>query len=585
MSSRLRSLNSTKISFFAFQDIITSVSGILILVTLILATELDRPSSRTTHDADPELERQLSDTLRQQAKVDARSQNLQALLAAAETAPVTEKLESDITRLRGQLDEERKKHASLAEQLAASQTAGEARDRALGLTDLKAQIQHVLGEADSLARQEAAVRKEMATLGDRVTSVQSKLLKLGQREGKLWLIPDKTSTTKEPILAVVSATGAKVEQFDHPDQTRDFAKSRAGTDFRSYLAQTKPLDQYVVFLVRPSGIALFDSLVKMARENGFEVGFDALEEDKDVYFSTPPILDETTPPSRRTASEYQPGSGGYSDPKGGAGEVWASGSGSGKRHDKASDADAARRNQGDSASASKGTGKQPGTATARAAPLPAANDRSLWQRFVEWIGFSGGKGEVALGGGTGGSGGGAGRGRRSGSQPGSSGQDAPSSQGDVADDRSRGSARGGSAVPSGPSPTQTGSAKYGRGGTGGGTGTAAMYHGGAAKGTGSGPESGAGSGAGDGTGAGSGAGGGSSSSEVKSSGSGSGEAQGNGATTAKRAAATEGKAETNSPAFTAPKKQTPPPAAQPPPPQPPKPKSWWQRLLEWIGLR
>ena len=34
MSSRLRSLNSTKISFFAFQDIITSVSGILILVTL-----------------------------------------------------------------------------------------------------------------------------------------------------------------------------------------------------------------------------------------------------------------------------------------------------------------------------------------------------------------------------------------------------------------------------------------------------------------------------------------------------------------------------------------------------------------------
>jgi hypothetical protein len=43
------------------------------------------------------------------------------------------------------------------------------------------------------------------TLGDRVTSVQSKLLKLGQREGKLWLITDKTSTTKEPILAVVTA--------------------------------------------------------------------------------------------------------------------------------------------------------------------------------------------------------------------------------------------------------------------------------------------------------------------------------------------------------------------------------------------
>ena len=54
--------------------------------------------------------------------------------------------------------------------------------------------------------------------------------------------------------------------------------------------------------------------MKLAREKGFEVGFDALEEDKDVYYSTPPIIDETTPTQSRTAP-WEPGGGGYLIPE------------------------------------------------------------------------------------------------------------------------------------------------------------------------------------------------------------------------------------------------------------------------------
>lgn len=291
MSSRLRSLNSTKISFFAFQDIITCVSGILILITLILATDLDQPNNRTKEDANPALERKLSETLRRQAEVDTQNRNLQGLLAAAETAPATEKLEFDITRLRSQLAEETKRHASVAEQLTASQPAIEARDRHLGLTDLKAQIQQGIHEAEALARQEVKLRAETTSLEQRIASIQSKLLKLREREGKLWLIPDKSATTKEPILTTVSESGARVERFDHPDQAKEFSKSNARTEFDSYLGEVKPLDQYVLFLVRPSGIALFERLVKLAREKGFEVGFDALEEDREIHFTTPPPVD------------------------------------------------------------------------------------------------------------------------------------------------------------------------------------------------------------------------------------------------------------------------------------------------------
>lgn len=297
MSSRLRSLDS-KISFFAFADIITAVSGVLIFVALLLATDLGQPTDHHSQDANSEMEQRLQETLSQQAEVDAQNQRLQGLLSAAETAPAAEKLETDITRLRTQLAEEKKKHTSVAEQLTASQSAIEARDRTLGLTDLKAQIQRVVQEVESLARQEARVREEMAGLEQRVASVQSKLLKLKEREGKLWLIPDKSSTTKEPILATISGSGAKVERFDHPDQAKEFSKSSASTGFNSYLGKAKPLDQYIVFLVKPSGIELFERLVKLAREKGFEVGFDALEEDREIHFTTPPPLDEAPVPNK-----------------------------------------------------------------------------------------------------------------------------------------------------------------------------------------------------------------------------------------------------------------------------------------------
>ena len=415
MSSRLRSLNSTKISFFAFQDIITSVSGILILVTLLLATELDRRSS-DLHEANPELERRLAKALHDQRDVEAQNADLRAVLTAAETAPPAEKLESDITRLREQLVEERKKYSSIAEQLASSQSAIETRDRTLGLTDLKGQIERVVQEAGDLKREDGKVRETMVDLERRVASVEAKLLNLRQREGKLWLIPDKSSTTKEPILTTVSQKGVKAERFDHPDQAREFDKSGARAEFSSYLNGFKPVDQYVVFLVRPSGIELFERLVKAARDKGFEVGFDALEEDKDVFFSTPPIVDETVPTERRARPSE---TGGYANTTSGKdGEI--SGSVSASTADGGGNATATSpsgttekgtggsnswagggssvgssnaatnqvgKDQTDASKASTAQKNSPPAPSTKTAPSSPQKGKSLWQRFLEWIGL------------------------------------------------------------------------------------------------------------------------------------------------------------------------------------------------------
>jgi hypothetical protein len=255
-----------------------------------------------------------------QADVDAQNQRLQELLTTAETAPDPDKLQADIKRLRSQLSEEQKKQVALTDQMAESQDAIAKRDAVLGLTDLKVKVAREDQETKTIASQDAKVREEMVALEQHLAGVQSKLLILRQREGKLWLIPDKGSTTKEPILATVSASSLKIERFDRPDQTKDFSDSSARSEFDTYLDGVKSVDQYIVFLVRPSGIGLFEDLVKSARDKNIEVGFDALEENKDIYYSTPPVIDETVPGLPGEAS-YAPGSGGYSDPRGGAGDV------------------------------------------------------------------------------------------------------------------------------------------------------------------------------------------------------------------------------------------------------------------------
>src|SRR6185436_19625503 len=102
MSSRLRSLDS-KISFFAFADIITAVSGVLIFVALLLATDLGQPTDSHSKNAKPEIESQLREILSQQVEVDARNQNLQQLLATADTSPNLEKLQIDIAKLHSQI--------------------------------------------------------------------------------------------------------------------------------------------------------------------------------------------------------------------------------------------------------------------------------------------------------------------------------------------------------------------------------------------------------------------------------------------------------------------------------------------------
>jgi hypothetical protein len=132
------------------------------------------------------------------------------------------------------------------------------------------------------------------SLERRVPHKESRLLKFRQMDGQTWLMPDRRTTAKEPILITVAGTGVTIERFDHPDESKHADKTDADSAVKACLSRANPLNEYVVFLVRPTGIALFQDLVKSASEMGFEVDFDALGENSEIRFATFPLVGETT---------------------------------------------------------------------------------------------------------------------------------------------------------------------------------------------------------------------------------------------------------------------------------------------------
>src|SRR6266498_2370110 len=135
MASKLRTGLGTKISFFAFQDIITSVTGILILVTLILTLYLNEPPPVT--DTERQLKQTLTATLTELTRVTAASQQHQTNLLILANAPAPERLQADIRELQSQLAAQSNQFSRVALDLTAGETQATVRAEKLGLAGLR----------------------------------------------------------------------------------------------------------------------------------------------------------------------------------------------------------------------------------------------------------------------------------------------------------------------------------------------------------------------------------------------------------------------------------------------------------------
>ncbi len=269
--------------FFAFQDIITSAMAVLITVVMLLALNMGEPGhGEPGEPIPPQLAQQLASLLDELTRATADLRVAQDASAAAKLNPAA--LRGEMKIMRGELASIRAISQSGMKGLTDKQRSDGPKIVLAELEKHKAANAAVAAqlalEKEKAARSQAEMKRADDTLRER----ESQLLAEQARKNELWLIPERSKTSKEPVLAVVSADAVILQRFDHPEKS-ELRGSGLPAKFGNSLKAYSKLDQYIVFYLKPSGVDLFDALVDSAKSAGFEIGYDAVGEEVTINFS------------------------------------------------------------------------------------------------------------------------------------------------------------------------------------------------------------------------------------------------------------------------------------------------------------
>ena len=141
-------------------------------------------------------------------------------------------------------------------------------------------------ELKKIESEAALSLQEMERLEAGSKTREAELIEQQARRNQLWVIPDRSASSKEPVLAVISQNQAILQRFDNPEQ-QILNGSKVTDGFAEALKNYSSLNQYIVFYFKPSGADHFKQLTREARDAGFEIGYDAINEDVAVNFKTP----------------------------------------------------------------------------------------------------------------------------------------------------------------------------------------------------------------------------------------------------------------------------------------------------------
>jgi len=278
MGGRFKRGGQPTISFFAFQDIITSVIGILLVVTLLLALHLDDPASRSTDEtpASAALAAALEAALRELAAVQTEIAQLQAMNAAADPAALA--AESALLREQTAALEEKNRKLRLTSAAMAGDRSGAAVQADLAKS--RATLEQQRAAVRILRDQADASREAMAKLEMEAKEREAVLVAEFDRKNVLRLIPERSTTSKEPVLVLVDGRGVRLQRFD----AGETATVRDLGAFRDALKQFSKLDQYLVYYFKPSASGRFEELTEAGKDAGFEIGYDAIPEEFELEF-------------------------------------------------------------------------------------------------------------------------------------------------------------------------------------------------------------------------------------------------------------------------------------------------------------
>ena len=266
----MRKKPNVKISFFAFQDIITSTTGILILITLILTFFINAEAVLGESESLEDLEEKLKKIEAKVAKTESDIAQIQKLLAEwgdadpEELQKDIEKLIEDLARLQANINnlgEDQKESLQLASKLAAEQ------QKAMELEQNIVKLKESLAEMQRKAKEAAAANLLFPSL-------------------------DRELVGKKLLLVVIGAGKYEIYEYS-PTGRRDTRFTTYGGLESALKAKGTSGDYQVVLFVRPSGIEDFlklhgETVLRGKPSNlnimGYRaVGWDVLDEDAVLF--------------------------------------------------------------------------------------------------------------------------------------------------------------------------------------------------------------------------------------------------------------------------------------------------------------
>ena len=263
-----RGRGGTPISLFSFQDIITSVTGIMILVTLILALEVIQKREGSPQNRTKQLTTELQTAVQQTAAMQvtaaaakAEIDNLRATLQQSESN-LLETVKVDSTQAARSLRDLEELNKLLADELAQSTRRAQEADKA----------------KQNMEAEQTTKSKDKVTLEQTSQTVQQKLEELRKLRAANRVIFNLTQSGPkaawlvelgaEKILAAETGKKVPAQSFNTPGAFVAWAKKR------------NRASEYFVLLVKPATIQQFEVVRDALEKANFDLGFDLLKADQ-----------------------------------------------------------------------------------------------------------------------------------------------------------------------------------------------------------------------------------------------------------------------------------------------------------------
>lgn len=271
MAVRSRAELVPPLGLFIFLDLITALSGVLVLITMFLTTFLERgaplfPGSAPRSSPQPEVE--LRSRLLEREQELRRAEELAERQRWAELSP--REVRRMLRRLQGSPGEGQAAEETSPEQLLAD----------VGLTGIREEVQAAEAALQKREVETRSEREKHERLDRQVREAQAGQVEALARDRGIRLVRDGKDTTKRPVIVELAFAQARLFPLDQPAnflrlETDEKLVSRLRRELFGY----PPDSHYIFLLVQPSGYGWFSEVRAGLQAVGYEVGFDGIPED------------------------------------------------------------------------------------------------------------------------------------------------------------------------------------------------------------------------------------------------------------------------------------------------------------------